>query len=120
MPTTRSSTRALARDESTYILDAMPWNKEGDKGTRLSILFNVGKKNEEWYAGTIADYNIVDKVYLIVFDDGDQRVFTTKELDADVHAGQLKILSRTRQSFYLFFLSSRTLLAVPGTAGRGR
>ena len=60
--TRRNSKRArvLTRDPSTLVLNQTPWAGQAEVGTRISVLFDVGKANEAWYEATITGYNLTD------------------------------------------------------------
>ena len=97
MPSTRSSSSTSARwsrHESTLVLDSSPWAKQSEVGTRISLLFNPGKKNEGWYEGTIYLYDPTFKMYHMRFDDGEPGKYTAKELTEDALCGHLVIMER--------------------------
>ena len=98
MFSTRRSTRSSSRrtrHESTLVLNTTPWAEEHEVGTRLKVLFNIGKRNEGWFEGTIMLYDKVnDGRYHVHYDDGEIGKPQAKDLDHDVHTGQLQILKR--------------------------
>ena len=84
----------MALQATLNMLNNTAWRGTGEVGTTISMLFDVGRNDEGWYRGDITNYDVIDKQYTIVFEDGEIIRSTGKELMDDVHARVLMILAR--------------------------
>ena len=77
--------RALKRAAETAPRSQHKKPKNALVGQRVEVLFNEG----EWFAGTVREYLAAGDMYLVKFDDGDQRRLN---LDKELAAHQLRWL----------------------------